>query len=366
VNSPTQDFVPRWSSPPGDTIADVLANQGLSTHAFAKSIGLPPERLRDLLEGSTPISIDLARRISGAIGGSVEFWIARDGQYRDDRERVAADDWAKTLPIADMVTFGWIDRPVDWLDQIAASLEFFAVDGLSDWERRYGEMLATALYRSSRAATPNPTTAAWLRRAEQLAESAKTETWSLSAFKRTLGEIRALTRVSDPQRFIPVLLEMCASGGVIVSVVRAPRGSGVSGATRFLEANRPQIILSARYLADDQFWFTFFHEAAHLILHDPAGVYIDEIDPRNDTPASRIEREADAFAADLLVPPPVLEQLVEARPSPARLHQIARDGGIATGILVGQLQHAGLLPFGSVYNRLKRRYRWVGSSLERA
>jgi plasmid maintenance system antidote protein VapI len=94
------DFAPRWASPPGKTIRDALVERGLSLEVFAESIGVPDPRLQGLLSGSETISIELARRISTSIGGSVEFWMARDGQYRDDLARVEADRWAQSLPIS--------------------------------------------------------------------------------------------------------------------------------------------------------------------------------------------------------------------------------------------------------------------------
>jgi Zn-dependent peptidase ImmA (M78 family) len=134
---------------------------------------------------------------------------------------------------------------------------------------------------------------------------------------------------------------------------------------RYLQPARPHIALSARYLSDDHFWFSFFHEAAHLLLHDAQSVYVDDLDWR-DAVMSSEEREADDLAATLLVPAQVRERLLRQQPTPAQLHKLANDGAVSSGILVGQLQHAGIIGFNSVFNRLKRRYRWVGTTLERA
>ena len=112
------DFAPRWASPPGETIRDTLVERGLALEVFAESIGLPGPRLQGLLSGSETISIELARRISSSIGGSVEFWLTRDGHYRDDLARVEADRWAQSLPISQMAEFGWIDRSTGWQTQI--------------------------------------------------------------------------------------------------------------------------------------------------------------------------------------------------------------------------------------------------------
>ena len=163
----THEFLPRWASPPGGTIQDALEEQGLSHAAFARSIGVSRSQLTGLLSGRETISIELARRISTSIGGSVEFWLTRDGQYRDDVTRVEADLWAESLPAAQMAGFGWIDKPTDWQDQIASCLEFFDVSDLAEWQRTYGAMLDGARFRTSdKAGVDANATAAWLRKAE--------------------------------------------------------------------------------------------------------------------------------------------------------------------------------------------------------
>ncbi len=57
------------------------------------------------------------------------------------------------------------------------------------------------------------------------------------------------------------------------------------------------IALSDRYKKDDFFWFTFFHEAAHLLLHSKKETFVDD-----GTDNDLLEDEANRFAADFLIP----------------------------------------------------------------
>jgi Zn-dependent peptidase ImmA (M78 family) len=61
--------------------------------------------------------------------------------------------------------------------------------------------------------------------------------------------------------------ELCAGAGVAVVFVPALPKTGVSGATRWINSNKALIQLSLRYRTDDHLWFTFFHEAGHILLH---------------------------------------------------------------------------------------------------
>ena len=119
----------------------------------------------------------------------------------------------------------------------------------------------------------------------------------------------------------------------------------VSGASRWL-FERPVIQLSLRYKTDDQLWFTFFHEAAHVLLQPRGTVYVDEDHGASSADAEK-ESQADAFAAATLVPPAQMDAFVRAndRISKAAIRAFTSRIGVSPGIVVGQLQHRGDLPF---------------------
>lgn len=338
----------------------------MSIGDFAAAVALPKDRAFRLLAGEDRISIDIARRLASVIGSTPEFWIARDGQYQDDLARVAADEWVSSLPTREMTTLGWIDPAESWVERIDRCLDFFGVEGLEDWRVRYGRPLADARYRlAGNAEVDEGTLAAWLRKAELEAGLLATSRWNSEGFRGALIEARRLTRLSDPRRFVPALQELCAAVGVAVSVLRPPRRCPISGAARWLDRETAQVILTGRYLADDHLWFTFFHEAAHLLLHDANEVYVDQLEARGDPLDLDDEREADAFAAQTLVPRDVRADFPTRRPTPREIKSLADRSGVSAGIVVGQMQHAGILRYDSVLNSLKRHYKWNGSNLEK-
>lgn len=361
------DLIPRWASPPGDTIKDALDEQSLNHDALARALALAPDRVGQLLDGAFPLTIDLAGRLAELIGGTVEFWMTRDGQYQADLARLAADEWAQHVPVREMAAFGWIDGTQDWVDRINTCLRFFDVKDLQAWEASQTALRSRTRFRSSQALeTDDLALAAWLRQSEIELSNISCSDWDREAFIALLPELLPLTRMPDPRKFLPLLTDRCAEVGVAVAVIRAPRKCPISGAARRLPNGRPSIALTARYRADDHLWFTFFHESAHLVLHESDAVYVDEIEPKAEAAAFGPEREADRFAAEILVPPRYEAALASARRAPFELRRLAREIGVSTGIAVGHLQHSGLLGYGSKLNRLKSRYTWDGPNLERA
>jgi HTH-type transcriptional regulator / antitoxin HigA len=355
-------FSPDWISPPGDTIAALLRERGLSAEALARTLQSTPADVQQLLEGNLALTGDLAQRLADALGASAGFWSRRESRYRHDlgclleeAERAATLNWLQEVPLNDMIGMGWIKRRAEPAAQAALVLRFFGVRSLEAWRSAYQEAIQPAAFRTSPTFESLPgAIAAWLRQGEYEAATIPCGTWDPARFRQRLGVIRGLTREEDPDVFLPELRRLCAECGVAVVALRAPAKCRASGACRFLSPGRALLMLSFRYLSDDQLWFTFFHEAAHLILH-PDRCFFLEGDERLSTAE---EEEANAFAADLLIPPEHRAEMLQLKPRLVPVVRFARKLGIAPGIVVGQLQHLGRIGHNQL-NDAKRRYRWA-------
>lgn len=361
------NLFPRWASPPGDTIRDALKEKGIDPHSLATELEFDEPEFDEFLAGDIPLTIRGAECLTSALGGSIEFWITRDVQYRQDRARVAADSWAQQLPVKEMTQLGWIEpRPKDWVGQLDACLQFFDVATPEDWRAGQAALESHTHFRSSTAVSSDGfAVATWLRQCDIQLSKVDCKSWDQEAFAALLPKLLSLTRERDPRRFLPDLEARCAEVGVAVGIIRAPTGCPVSGAARLVSSGQPSIALSGRYRADDHLWFTFFHEAAHLLLHSVDELYVDVIEP-DSSPRWPGEAEADEFAGTMLVPTVYEERVAQAKDSPFALKKLADEIGVGVGILIGHLQHRGVLGYASRLNRLKRRYQWDGPNLEMA
>lgn len=351
-------FEPDWCSPPGDTIADILTQRRLSTGEFAVRIGLTSTEALDLIAGRFIITAELASRLSVVLGSTTTFWGNREAQYRADLARLASrqpaisdDQWLRELPLADMIRFGWIPKVSTTTEKIAACCRFFGVDSPSTWRTR--QQVVTA-YRTSLAFKSQPgSVSAWLRQGEIASESIVCQPWNIDRFKEMLPALRALTRRRESADFISELQASCAKCGVAVIVVRAPKGCPASGATRFITPEKALLQLSFRYLSDDQFWFSFFHEAGHLVLHNKALLFLEG----SDHSKTIEESEANDFAACILVPPEFRNEMLSLPLQVKPIIRFAQRIGISPGIVAGQLQHFGRLKHYQLPG-LKRRFEW--------
>jgi HTH-type transcriptional regulator/antitoxin HigA len=350
-----EEFRPDWVSPPGDTIKDVLKERSLSLAEFAESIGQTVQEGRELLEGRATITIATARRLERVLGASVEFWMSRDFQYRQDVTRLCEADegWLAELPISDMIRFGWL-KPVPYpSDEVTACLRFFDVPSIRAWRAAYRGLQESVAFRSTRSFESRPAAvAAWLRQGEIEGNAIACHRWNPRRFQESLSAVRTLTRDKEPGRFLPKLRDLCAASGVAVAVVRAPSGCPASGATRFLSPDKALLLLSFRYLSDDQFWFSFFHEAGHLLMHGDR-LFLEGMDKEPMTE----EVEANDFAGRTLVPSEFQQALLSLPLDGREVIRFARKLGVSPGIVVGQLQHHGKINFRQL-SKLKRRFSW--------
>jgi plasmid maintenance system antidote protein VapI len=353
-------FRPDWVSAPGQTIADLLEERHLSANDLATTIGLSRGDTTALIEGRLLLTDAIASRLEAAFGVPTRFWIARESTFRSELTRLqkkvspaTPSEWIRELPVRDMIKFGWL-RQENREDLVSSCLQFFGTPDLDQWRVAYQDVLKGAAFRESPSYRSNPAAvAAWIRQGERVASSIECAPWDGSRFEAILPELRSLTRKKQPRLFMTQLVRRCADCGVAVAVVPAPTGCRVSGATRFVTRHRALLLLSFRYRTDDQFWFTFFHEAAHLVLHGERSSFLEG--PVSQS--TKEEAEANQYAANVLVPTEALGSLRTPGTSHEEVLRFARWLGVSPGIVVGQLQHLGMLPVHHL-NRLKRRYAW--------
>ncbi|MEX0961094.1 MAG: ImmA/IrrE family metallo-endopeptidase [Burkholderiales bacterium] len=354
-------FRPDWISPPGETIFDILRLRNISEIDFARRICQDVNEVRALILGNKPITHDIAEKLESVLGASSAFWERREHKYRDAIRKLEGQannnsvrEWLNDLPVAEMMKEGWIPRVRSHGEKVSACLRFFGVMDVPSWREAHADLTNRAAFRTSKALKSAPgAVAAWIRRAELESEAIECRPWDHTLFQQALNEARALTRETDPSVFLPALQRCFAKCGVAVVVLRTPPGCPASGATKFLTRDKALMLLSFRYLSDDQFWFSVFHEGGHLVLH-PNRLFVEGLA----VPFASEEEEANTFAANMLVPPQYRDELLNLPIDGRAVMRFARKIQIAPGIVVGQLQHLGILNRKQL-NNLKRRYKWA-------
>lgn len=77
--------------PPGMTIAEQIADRGITEEDLSLALGITHERLRMLLRGETELDETLADGLQSALGIPSRFWLKMESMYRQEQEEMRAE-----------------------------------------------------------------------------------------------------------------------------------------------------------------------------------------------------------------------------------------------------------------------------------
>jgi len=352
------DYTPDYAVPPGETILETIEALSMSQAELAERMGRPKKTINEIIKGKSALTPETALQLERVLGVPSNFWSNLERNYRQalasmrERKLLESDiPWLSEFPIRDLMKRGIVRKSTDKIEQLRDILSFFGVSSRESWERIWLE--PEGAFRKSSAFSTSPgSVAAWLRMGEIKAQTIECAPYNREGFLSALDEIRYLTS-EPPEEFQPRVVKLCAEAGVAVTFLPELPKIRASGYTRWLNPHKALIQLSWRYKTDDHLWFTFFHEAAHILLHGKREVFIEEKGIRN---GGEKEDEANRFAANFLVPAQELRRFTrKGKKSKAAIKRFARELGVAPGIVVGRLQHESHLPY-SHCNDLKRHF----------
>ncbi|MEO5332521.1 MAG: HigA family addiction module antitoxin [Magnetococcus sp. YQC-5] len=353
-------YVPDYAVHPGEMLEEYLSTLGMSQTELSTRTGIVLKHINEIIRGKAAITADTALKLERTVGHSASYWNNLQQLYEEDVARLAdqkrlEDDlgWLKQVPVQRMLVSGWIKKYQDKKEQLAEIFRFFGVASRAQWEEVWNGSPVAVFRQSQKGMIDAIAVSAWLRQGEIQAQGIPCAAFDKSKFKGVLTEIRRLTR-EPPQDVLPRLISLCSGVGVAVVLIPDLPKTGISGATRWLTSNKALIQLSLRYKSDDQLWFTFFHEAGHLLLHGKKDMFLEGVAEIN----QEKEDEANRFAVEFFIPFARWDTFKQQHPHTlASVRTFAETLGIAPGIVVGRLQHEKIVDF-SWGNDLKRRLSW--------
>ena len=145
-----------------------------------------------------------------------------------------------------------------------------------------------------------------------------------------------------PENFFEQLQTLCLEAGVKVVHTPCINKAPINGSTRWLNET-PLIQLTGRYKRNDIFWFTFFHEAGHILLHGKKDIFLENIDYSDKDKLK--EAEADNFAIKWTLTKEEQNEILQRfRITEDDVAEFAKKFNTHPAIIIGRLQHDGLVP----------------------
>jgi HTH-type transcriptional regulator/antitoxin HigA len=329
--------------PPGEILRDELEARGWTQDVLAEITGIPGSAISNIVNGKRAISVDIASSLAAAFGTTAQFWMNLETSYQLWMETKADARISRksrlyaAVPVNELVKRGWIEhsKDIDALEDRV--LHFLGRESLDEPSSFF-----YAAERSTEKATPSQV--AWVHRAKQLASSIKADRFSRESLAVALQKLKELRRNPEDIRDVARIL---AAGGVrLILIEGLPKGK-IDGATFWLNAYSPVVVLSIRYDRLDYFWFALMHELGHVANRDALEGPILDVNLVGDDKTSfedksEVEKRADQFAEIFLVEKVEIEKFIN-RYSPLyskqKIKNFSARIGVHPAIVLGQLQY---------------------------
>lgn len=282
----------------GELIRFELHARGLTQADLAARAGVSAKHLNQVIQGVVPLSADTALRLERTLGTPAAILSQADAISQSHKHRAKSHvsmaehrAWYEKFPQPALRRLGQYEPSAPIESQIEALLEYLGVADPNAFDAVYGEALIS-FRRAQRWIVDPYATALWLRSAELRASEIEGAVYDKTRFRDLLRDLPELTTLEMADAF-PRLQDLCADAGVAVVYNPGIDGTRVSAAVRWLGPERPVIALSERGKFEDSLWFSFFHEAAHVVLHPRRKSVVELSDPDDGDGA---ESEANEFA----------------------------------------------------------------------
>ena len=274
--------------------------KGLSQTDLAERLGMKPQQVQRY-EATNYMSASLARLIQ--VADALDVKISESFETSGSNQIGAIFAWNNLddvswtrLPIKEMVKRNWLK--IDPGQNAVDAVRRFFVSGA-------GPEFATALHRKKVRSgnVPNEfALLAWQARVLGRAGDFFTR-FPLAPFEPSNSWVSELVHLTRKKNGPKQARQLLADWGIALIIERHLPGTYLDGAAMLSASGHPVIALTLRYDRLDNFWFVLFHEVGHVLLHLFNGLKFDFFDEEDGTEPDHIEKEADAFALNTLIPP---------------------------------------------------------------
>jgi addiction module HigA family antidote len=343
-------YFPQSRPHPGETLAEKLEEMEMGPKEFALRTGKPEKTIIAILKGESSITTDMAVQFENVTKIPANFWMNHQRGYdefvaREKRQVVIEEAvaWSRQFPLADLIKKRWLPPVSTIQEKTTAMLDFFGFSNHTAWENYYFKQQLKVAFRISLAQTNEPyAISAWLRKGELQAAELEANDYSEKKFKEVLPELKSIM-AKHPADFFNQLQRICLRAGVKVIHTPCIKNAPISGSTRWLN-DTPFIQLTGRYNRNDSFWFTFFHEAGHILLHGKKDIFLEKVE-YTDKDLEK-EQQADEFACKWTLTDDEEAKILEATPlNEEVIRDFAKKFNTHPAIIIGRLQHKKLIPY---------------------
>lgn len=351
---------------PGETIADILADRGISQSELAARTGVSPAYVSNVISGKKNISANFAQALEYALGVSKTFWLNLQAnydaellEYNKENSITEEERTVRRKSLTEIVKFlretGKLPKKQSINESIISLRNIFQVSNLSNLRN----VIPAGVFRMSTATSVDPyTLGAWIRLCQILSDSRHiSTTFDINSIDQICSSLKDVMTNPEANTIIDIR-NILGKYGVDFSVVHHFRGAPVQGYISKKKDGTYHMVLTIRGSFADIFWFSLFHELGHIVngdMNNP-GIFIDYGTDQE------MERAADEFAGNALLDPEQYRKFVNyGKFDIDSIKRFAETQKVAPYIVIGRLQRENRIGYNQ-FSKYKARFKWADSA----
>ena len=344
---------------PGETLAEVIEDRDMTQRELALRTGMTEKHISTVIHGQKGISAAFAKKLEYALGIETSFWMNLQANY--DRELLEfeelnniTEEELSVLKNLKEVTevwtaYGWLDGEAN---PAAIVLDYRMIFGISNLLDTPKISYAAAYRAQSKNTSVDPYVLfAWQRMCELLTKNIEiADEVNVEKLRLKIPDIKKVMfmRANQIQRKLSEIFSEC---GIGFRIVPNFTGAPVQGFIKRTEDGALILCMTLRQKFADIFWFTLFHEIAHILNGDTKREFLDF-----DSVSGDVEAKADSMARELLIDSDEYHAFIASKGyrHNGEIEKFAASQNVRDYIVQGRLMKEEVIPW-----RARPRYDWA-------
>lgn len=344
---------------PGETLAEILEDREMSQRELAVRTGMTEKHVSTVIHGQKGISAAFAKKLEYALGIETSFWMNLQANY--DREllefeevnNITEDELGVLKQLKEVIevwtSFGWLDGETNPAAMVLDFRRIFGISNLLDTPK----ISYAAAYRAQcKNNNVDPYVLfAWQRMCELLTKNIDVaDEVDIEKLREMIPDIKQVMfmRTNQIQKKLTAIFSEC---GIVFRIVPNFTGAPVQGFIKKTEDGTLILCMTLRQKFADIFWFTLFHEIAHILNGDTRHEFIDF-----DSVSGDMESKADSMAGEFLIDSKAYKKFVDSKgyKRASEIERFANSQNVRDYIVQGRLMKEEIIPW-----KARPRYEWA-------
>ena len=287
---------PNSSPEPNTAIKFRMEQQGLKNKDLIPYIG-SKSKVSEVLSGKRALSLNMIRKLNEGLGIPAEVLIKETGKTLPDSSIMKH---GINFPFTEMFRRGWfkdffngtLNEAKEFKEELL--IQFIGPFKINDFALCYNRKSD-----NTKSDNIDDILMAWRIRVMNIAATEKLPVWNNENLTEEF--FSELAKLSYLQEGPKLAKEFLNKAGIHFVIENHLEKSHLDGSSMLMPDGSPLIALTLRHDRLDSFWFTLFHELAHVKQHlsENNTAYFDDM---YNEMSKKIEKEADSYAKEMLIP----------------------------------------------------------------